>query len=140
MNKIQTPQYNISTPNIYSFKVLSNFISNVLTKTKEQESITNNSEIKVATNLATNIFDQTTGNIGTSKEYFSNVINIFRTIYKEPIISTTDTSSGSYTNKVSEVENKSMKKEDNSNKEVESDLNDPLKELTDCINYPENCI
>jgi hypothetical protein len=139
MNKTQTPQENISTSNTSSFKVLLNIVSKVLTKTKEQESITNNSAIEVATNMATNIFDQTTGNIGTSKEYFSNVIDIFRRIYKEPIISTTDTSP------VSKVENlkegaSTKEKEEDSNKEVENDFNYSLEELTDCINNPENCI
>ena len=145
MNKKQTPQENISNSNTSSFKVLLNIVSKVLTKTKEQESITNNSAIEVATDMATNIFYQTTGNIGTSKQYFSNIIDIFRRIYKEPIISTTDTSPVSYPNNYSEVKNlkevaSTREKEEESNKELENDFNYSLEEITDCINNPEKCI
>lgn len=146
MNKTQIHQENISTYNTSSLNVLFNFVSNVLTKTKEQESITHNSEMEVATNIATNIFDQTTGSIGTSKNYFSNVINIFRTIYKEPIISTTDSSQVFQSNSEPQLLKKDesmnedeLTNEQDLNKQVEIDSYNSIEELTDCLNNPVKC-
>lgn len=144
MDKTQRIEENISTYNTSSFNMLSNFISKILTKTKEQESISNNSEMEVATNIAENIFDTTNGNLGTSKQYFRNVIDIFRNIYKEPIISTTDKINITNQNNISQVETlkeqQQSNKENVTNQEFVIDFNNPLQEVTDCINNPEKCM
>jgi hypothetical protein len=151
MNKIQTEE-EFSTIN-NDTNILSKFISNIITKTKEQEKTFKDSEIQAATNIATVNFNLTNKTIGNSTEYFREVLQIFHNIFQTPTVSTqsnnstllepNDTTKHESENNLFGVEIPTLELESENkiqSTSTEINVDDSLQNIFDCIDNPEKCL